>query len=63
MPTEENAATTPRRKLRRAGETARAVAVMASEEPVQAIATPIRKPEVASIGTPPAKAMMTIATI
>ena len=48
--------------LRRSGDTARAVAVMAREDPVQAIAMPMRMPDSVNIGTPPAMAMTTIAT-
>ena len=34
---------------------------MASEDPVQAIAIPVRTPDSVNIGTPPAQAMITIA--
>lgn len=61
VPTEENAPTMPRSRLRCAGEATRAVAVMAKEDPVQAIETPIRMPDSVNAGTPLAKAMTTIA--
>ncbi len=51
----------PRSRLRCAGEATRAVAVMAKEDPVQAIETPIRMPDSVNAGTPLAKAMTTIA--
>ena len=61
VPTEENAPTMPSNRLRRAAETARAVAVMASDEPVQATAMPVRTPDSVSAGTPPANVMTSIA--
>ena len=61
VPTEENAPTIPRSRLRRAGEAARAVAVMASEDPVQATQIPVRMPDSVNAGTPLGDAMTSIA--
>jgi len=58
VPSDPAAATSPSVWLRRASETARATAVIASEEAMHDKATPISAPETISAGTPPAAAMM-----
>jgi len=61
VPTDENALTMPKIMLRRSGEADRAAAVMASEEPVQATATPTKAPENTNIAVPVAAAMTAMA--
>ena len=58
VPSDPPADTMPRVVLRRCSGTARATAVIASEEAVQDRATPTNAPETNSAGTPPAAAMI-----
>ena len=62
VPTEEQAPTTPRIALRRSGETARAAAVIASEDAVQDSAMPTRPPDTANAAAPPADSMTSMPT-
>ncbi len=61
VPTEEKALTTPKIMLLRSGEADRAAAVIASEEPVQATATPTKAPDATNIAVPVAAAMIAMA--
>ena len=58
MPSDPAAETIPSVLLRRSSGTARAVAVIASDEAVQDSAMPINAPETSKAAVPPAKAMI-----
>ena len=63
VPKDEQAPTNPRIWLRFSGETARADAVIASDDAVQANAMPTSPPDTASAPAPPAESITSMPTI